>query len=50
MNNATVERIEIKLRGDNVYDIYVNDQWIGAAGYYMKALDMVKEYFEHKGE
>ena len=22
MNNATVERIEIKMRGDNVYDIY----------------------------
>ena len=49
MNNATVERIEIKLRGDNVYDIYVNEQWIGAAGYYMKALDMVREYFEREG-
>ena len=46
MNNATVERIEIKLRGDNVYDIYVNKQFIGNAGCYLKALDMVKEFIE----
>ena len=46
MNNTTVERIEIKLRGDNVYDIYVNKQFIGNAGCYLKALDMVKEFIE----
>jgi hypothetical protein len=46
MNNKTIERIEIKMRGDNVYDIYVNKQFIGSAGYYLKALDMVKEYIE----
>lgn len=46
MNNKTVERIEIKLRGDNVYDIYVNKQFIGNAGCYLKALDMVQEYIE----
>lgn len=48
MNNATVERIEIKLRGDNVYDIYVNKQFIGNAGCYLKALDMVKEFIERE--
>ena len=48
MNNATVERIEIKLRGDNVYDIYVNKQFIGNAGCYLKALNMVKEYIERE--
>ena len=48
MNNATVERIEIKLRGDNVYDIYVNKQFIGNTGCYLKALDMVKEYIERE--
>ena len=31
MNNATIERIEIKMRGDNVYDIYVNKKFIGNA-------------------
>ena len=48
MNNATVERIEIKLRGDNVYDIYVDKQFIGNAGCYLKALDMVKEFIERE--
>ena len=46
MNNTTVERIEIKMRGDNVYDIYVNKNHIGEAGCYLKALDMVKNYIE----
>lgn len=45
-NNATVEKIEIKLRGDNVYDIYVNKIHIGQAGNYLKALDILKRYFE----
>ena len=48
MNNKTIERIEIKMRGDNVYDIYVNKQFIGNAGCYLKALEMVKEYIEHE--
>lgn len=48
MNNATIERIEIKLRGDNVYDIYVNKQFIGNAGCYLKALDMVRNYIEEE--
>ena len=48
MNNATVERIEIKMRGDNVYDVYVNKEHIGYAGSYLKALDMVQEYIERE--
>ena len=47
MNNRTVERIEIKMRGDNVYDIYVNKKFIGNAGCYLRALTMeqiVKEF------
>lgn len=46
MNNTTVERIEIKKRGDNVYDIYVNKQFVGMSGCYLQALDVVKEYIE----
>lgn len=46
MNNKTVERIEIKMRGDNVYDIYVNKVHIGETGCYLNALDMVKNYIE----
>ena len=48
MNNATVERIEIKLRGENVYDVYVNKEHIGYAGNYIVALSMVRDYIEKK--
>ena len=48
MNNATVERIEIKLRGENVYDVYVNKKHIGYAGSYLSALNVVKDYIERE--
>lgn len=50
MNNATVERIEIKLRGENVYDVYVNKEHIGYAGNYIVALNMVRDYIEAERE
>lgn len=46
MNNNTIERIEIKKRGDNVYDVYVNKNHVGVAGCYLKALDVVRDYIE----
>ena len=46
MNNKTIERIEIKLRGENVYDVYVNKEHIGYAGNYIVALSMVRDYIE----
>lgn len=48
MNNATVERIEIKKRGENVYDIYVNKEHIGYAGSFMSAMDKLNEYIERE--
>ena len=48
MNNMTVERIEIKRRGDNVYDVYVNKEYIGHAGNYLSALNLVKDYIERE--
>ena len=48
MNNTTVERIEIKMRGDNVYDIYVNKKFIDSAGCYLKALAIVKDFIEYE--
>ena len=50
MNNMTVERIEIKMRGENVYDVYVNKEHIGYAGSYLSALNMVKDYIEEDNE
>ena len=49
MNNMTVERIEIKKRGDNVYDIYVNKEHIGHAGSFVAAMRKLNEYMEREG-
>lgn len=42
MNNKTILRFEIKLRGDNVYDLYVNDEWVVSRGHYESILDEVR--------
>lgn len=44
MNNRTVKKfdITIKLRGDNVYDLYINDEWITSRGSYERIVDEVK--------
>ena len=47
-NNRTVEEIKIKMRGDNVYDIYVNKEWVGKCGCYLKALDLMKDFIERE--
>ena len=32
MNNKTIHKFTIKLRGDNVYDLYLDDTWVGSRG------------------
>ena len=34
MNNETIKKfdITIKLRGDNVYDLYIDNEWIASRG------------------
>lgn len=48
MNNETIKRfdITIKLRGDNVYDLYFNDEWVGSRGSYDHILDDAKKVIE----
>ena len=48
MNNETVKKfnITIKLRGDNVYDLYLNDEWIASRGHYENILDEAKKLIE----
>ena len=43
-NNETVKKfdITIKLRGDNVYDLYMNNEWIASRGSCDNILDEVK--------
>ena len=38
MNNTTIHEFTIKLRGDNVYDLYVDDQWVASRGHYENIL------------
>lgn len=48
MNNKTVKRFDIviKLRGDNVYDLYFNDEWIASRGSYANILEEAKTAME----
>lgn len=41
MNNETMKRfdITIKLRGDNVYDLYMDGKWIASRGGFESILD-----------
>lgn len=44
MSNETMKRfdITIKLRGDNVYDLYLDGEWITSRGNCENVLDEVK--------
>ena len=44
MNNETIKKIDItvKLRGDNVYDIYLDNQWIASRGRCENAIEEAK--------
>lgn len=48
MNNSTIKRfdITIKLRGDNIYDLYFNDEWVASRGHYENILDEAKKLIE----
>lgn len=50
MNNKTIERfdITIKLRGDNVYDLYINNEWVGSRGSYNSILNDAKKIIEYE--
>ena len=42
MNNSTIHEFTIKLRGDNVYDLYVNDVLVASRGHYENILDELR--------
>ena len=45
MNNKTVKEfnIKIKLRGDNVYDLYLDGEWVASSGDCYGIVDEVRE-------
>ena len=50
MNNETVKKIDItiKLRGDNVYDLYIDNRWITSRGSYINITEEVKKEVEKR--
>ena len=44
MNNKTIKRfdITIKLRGDNVYDLYLDGEWVASRGSCENIVDEAK--------
>lgn len=48
MNNETVKKFNmtIKLREDNIYDLYLNDEWVASRGHYENILDEARKLIE----
>ena len=46
MANKTVHNFTIKLRGDGVYDLYVDKQWVVSRGSYENMLDELRKVME----
>ena len=46
MNNKTVQEFKIKLRGDHIYDLYVDGQWVVSRGHYENILDELRKEIE----
>lgn len=45
MNNETIKRFDIiiKLRGDNVYDLYIGNNWVASRGSCEHILDEARD-------
>jgi hypothetical protein len=43
MSNETVFEAKVKQRGDGVYDLYINGQWVVSRGHYERILDEIRK-------
>lgn len=43
MNNSTIHECIVKLRGDNVYDLYVDDKWVVSRGCCLNIVDELRK-------
>lgn len=50
MNNKTIKKIDItiKLRGDNVYDLYIDGEWVASRGSYDNISNVVESEIEKR--
>jgi hypothetical protein len=46
MSNKTIFEAKIKQRGDGVYDLYINGEWVVSRGHYENILDEVRKAIE----
>lgn len=46
MNNETIHNWTIKQRGDGVYDLYADKQWVVSRGSYLNIIDELKKVIE----
>jgi hypothetical protein len=42
MSNKTIFEAKIKQRGDGVYDLYINGEWVVSRGHYENILEEVR--------
>ena len=43
MNNRTIFEAKVKQRGDGIYDLYINGEWIASRGHYEGVLDEIRK-------
>lgn len=46
MNNKTIFEAKIKQRGDGVYDLYINGEWVASRGHYENILKEVRNVIQ----
>ncbi|MEE1084321.1 MAG: hypothetical protein UH850_11410 [Paludibacteraceae bacterium] len=46
MNNKTVQEFTVKMRGDNVYHLYIDGKWVASRGHYENILDELRKEIE----
>ena len=46
MNNKTIFEAKIKQRGDGVYDLYINGEWVVSRGHYESILNEIRDAIE----
>jgi hypothetical protein len=50
MNNKTIFEAKIKQRGDGVYDLYINGEWVVSRGHYENILDELRKEIKRMDE
>lgn len=47
MNNKTIFEAKVKQRGDGIYDLYINGEWVASRGHYENILDEIRKAIQY---